>query len=348
MTQDFAQHLFHEGAAVVLLNVPVLTQIGIDMHSWSVGPKFKGIKMIPPGLHYIYYSAVSKQGESAPPTGFFHHFQPKEVIVKVYQPDKEEFISESEEQTERVRVNLRSLDGELGPYPVDTWRRWISLSQHINKEHLESVLPLSENSSEPCSSKFNEVAPKTDGLPELKSVPGMDFRWYTFPKLAYKEGASPSEITAASIDSSYLLQCLVDQLKSPSHLVSELQLSFVVFLVAQCWSGWERWRSLLDVFCRAEAGLLHHPQVYSDLIGALHYQIQEVPEDLFVDIVEQNNFLAASLCTLFANVNDNADKLPRALVERAQKFRAHLVSRFGWNLDPEENDEDVPVIVELP
>ena len=55
MDQSTAQHLFDAGAMLVLLDVPPGTEIGIDMHSWQTGEKFKGIKMIPPGIHFIYF-----------------------------------------------------------------------------------------------------------------------------------------------------------------------------------------------------------------------------------------------------------------------------------------------------
>lgn len=55
MDQDTAQHLFEAGAMLLFLDVPPGTEIGIDMHSWQTGEKFKGIKMIPPGLHFIYF-----------------------------------------------------------------------------------------------------------------------------------------------------------------------------------------------------------------------------------------------------------------------------------------------------
>ena len=51
----------------------------MDYASWSIGPKFRGLKMIPPGLHFVFYSAVSKEGAVAPRTGFFHCFKEKEV-----------------------------------------------------------------------------------------------------------------------------------------------------------------------------------------------------------------------------------------------------------------------------
>lgn len=40
---------------VVLLEVPERTEVGIDYKCWNVGQRFKGIKLIPPGLHFIYY-----------------------------------------------------------------------------------------------------------------------------------------------------------------------------------------------------------------------------------------------------------------------------------------------------
>lgn len=34
------------------------------------GPRFKGVKMLPPGPHFVYYSAAGKHGGAAPIVGF--------------------------------------------------------------------------------------------------------------------------------------------------------------------------------------------------------------------------------------------------------------------------------------
>jgi len=52
---ETAKRLFEVGAHLILLNVPLNTEIGVDMNSWNTGPNFKGIKMIPPGVHFIYW-----------------------------------------------------------------------------------------------------------------------------------------------------------------------------------------------------------------------------------------------------------------------------------------------------
>ena len=62
MDPETAKKLFESGANIILLNVPPGTEIGIDMQSWRTGPEFKGIKMIPSGLHFIYFSSVSSEG----------------------------------------------------------------------------------------------------------------------------------------------------------------------------------------------------------------------------------------------------------------------------------------------
>jgi len=58
MSQETALKLLDVGATLFLLNVPPRTEIGIDVHSWNTGEKFMGIKMIPPGIHFVYWRLV--------------------------------------------------------------------------------------------------------------------------------------------------------------------------------------------------------------------------------------------------------------------------------------------------
>lgn len=53
--QDLAKRLLSEGGVFVLLGVPPGTEMGIDIKSWNTAENFKGIKMIPPGVHFIHY-----------------------------------------------------------------------------------------------------------------------------------------------------------------------------------------------------------------------------------------------------------------------------------------------------
>ena len=72
----------------------------------------------------------------------------------------------------------------------------------------------------------------------------------------------------------------------------------------------------------------------------------QVPEDLFVDIVENNNFLAVALAQLFANIDENVSVLPKEILTKASKFKSHIKQKFDWNLSLDDGD-DAPVFVDL-
>lgn len=55
MDPDLAKRLFETGANLVLLDFPVGTEFGIDMNVWNTAERFKGVKMIPPGIHFVHW-----------------------------------------------------------------------------------------------------------------------------------------------------------------------------------------------------------------------------------------------------------------------------------------------------
>lgn len=141
MDQVTARRLYEQGAIFIFLNVPEGTEFGIDMKSWETGEKFRGVKMIPPGIHYIFFSSVSYTGDKAPRMGFFHQFKKSEVLVKKWDTVEECISSEpvSENEIVSLKDNLRALDGFLGPYPYDIHEKWLSLSKHITGKALHSA-----------------------------------------------------------------------------------------------------------------------------------------------------------------------------------------------------------------
>lgn len=61
MDAEDALKLVKQGASLLLLAVPPGTSFGIDQQMFVVGPNFKGVKMMPPGPHFIYYSAAASR-----------------------------------------------------------------------------------------------------------------------------------------------------------------------------------------------------------------------------------------------------------------------------------------------
>ena len=54
------------------------------MQIYTVGPHFKGVKMLPPGPHFLGYSAVSTYGDVAPVTWFFLSVKTSQVVVRAW------------------------------------------------------------------------------------------------------------------------------------------------------------------------------------------------------------------------------------------------------------------------
>lgn len=71
--QDFANQQVTNMGSLLLLNAPDGMQFGIDNQFWTTGPMFKGVKLIPPGAHFVYYALKDEQYASR--MGFFIHIR---------------------------------------------------------------------------------------------------------------------------------------------------------------------------------------------------------------------------------------------------------------------------------
>lgn len=125
--------LFEEGAFFIFLDVPTGTEFGIDMKIWNTDENFRGVKMIPPGLHFIHYSSVDNYGEIGTRSGFFHDFKLREVFVKKWDKQLQDVSAEisTADDIEKYKQNLKNLDKYLGCYPYDIYEKWKSLSNFL-------------------------------------------------------------------------------------------------------------------------------------------------------------------------------------------------------------------------
>ena len=237
MDPDVALRLFEEGATLVLLGVPQGTELGIDCKSWQVGPRFRGVKMIPPGLHFLHYSSVNSPscgGEIGPRTGLFLFLKPREILVAKWDPKEEDLdfsASKNEEEVSRIRATLQELNPYLGPYPYEVMRKWVSLTDRLSEELVNNLQPLSGRI---CA--FSDVIPEIEfrhtkdraeqprndttcqsmreglsRLPKMKQREGTELRFSVIPKKTYPPGATPAEITQFSMDLSYALETVLEK-----------------------------------------------------------------------------------------------------------------------------------------
>uniref|UniRef100_A0A915Q0C9 Protein AAR2 homolog n=1 Tax=Setaria digitata TaxID=48799 RepID=A0A915Q0C9_9BILA len=356
MPSGLANHLYENGAFMVFLNVPQTTEFGIDYKSWRVGPKFLGLKMIPPGVHFIFFSI-----KTAPRIGFFHHFKEKEILFRKWDPSREDMVIEpsSTEEIERIRSNLKSMDDGLAPYPFETYRSWFSLSNHITEMTVERLRP--ENQYSRITGQAELVTLETEmmekegvdghpsscvdrdhpvrlrfvdehGLPIMKIRRGFQIRFTELPL----HSVTVSNNGENSLDRSWQLHNILADLNGEwSEFLGELQFAFVCFLMGQVYEGFEQWKRMIHLLCSCTEILIEHKNLYMALIPVLHFQLKECPEDFFVDIVSRDNFLTTTLSRLFGNIND-CELTDATLKERAGKFKIFLTRRFKWNFNTQD------------
>ncbi|XP_059117755.1 protein AAR2 homolog isoform X2 [Peromyscus eremicus] len=323
MDPELAKQLFFEGATVVILNMPKGTEFGIDYNSWEVGPKFRGVKMIPPGIHFLHYSSVDKANprEVGPRMGFFLSLKQRGLTVLRWNAVQEEvdLSPAPEAEVEAMRANLPELDQFLGPYPYATLKKWISLTNFISEATVEKLQPESrqicafsdvlpvlsmkhtkdrvEQNLPLCGTECKSYQEGLARLPEMKPRAGTEIRFSELPTQMFPAGATPAEITRHSMDLSYALETVLSKQFpcNPQDVLGELQFAFVCFLLGNVYEAFEHWKRLLNLLCRSEAAMGKHHMLYVSLISILYHQLGEIPADFFVDIVSQDNFLTSTL-----------------------------------------------------
>ncbi|KAG6742052.1 hypothetical protein POTOM_055336 [Populus tomentosa] len=187
MDPETALELVKQGATLLLLDVPQYTLVGIDTQMFTVGPAFKGIKMIPPGPHFVYYSSSSKDGKQfSPIVGFFVDAAPSEVIVRKWNQQEERLVKVPEEEVswdmktldktrqvileagprkseERFCQAVKSLefDRYLGPYNLSQYGEWKRLSSYLTKTIIKRIEPIGGEITVACESEMDKKSPKT-------------------------------------------------------------------------------------------------------------------------------------------------------------------------------------------
>ena len=228
--------------------------------------------MIPAGLHFIYYSPVSKEGSLAPRRGFFHNFTPGQVLVRRFDPQTEDLLEDiSEEETDRLRSNLKNIDGNLGPYPYQSWKKWVSLSNRITPSSLARLQPKCGPTI--CSSTEVASPDNVEGLATSQPDPTTCINYTSLTKQKYPAGAVPADITRHCMDTSYQLGLFIAHHDMVEEVLVELQFSFLCFLVGQNFDSFCQWKQLVAMLCGCGEALLKYPQLFLHFKSDMHFQV---------------------------------------------------------------------------
>lgn len=175
MDPDAARGLAEQGGTVLMLGVPPGSYVGVDQQVFAAGPKFKGIKMIPPGPHFFSCTATATSGPAAgavaPPTGFFLHVAPRQVVVKVWDAATEQLVDMRDaDEAQRYAEGVRrfEFDSYLAPYDLSRYQQWTRISSLITPLVIEAVSPVGGSISISAEADDPELLdPKTEAERKL-------------------------------------------------------------------------------------------------------------------------------------------------------------------------------------
>ena len=141
-----AKFLYEQHCALLIVeDLPFDSEFGIDLSSFRTRENFKGVKMIPPGVHFVFASAVDKStNQCGPRCGFYHNFTAKELLVKRWSTSDEDFDDSyevSEEQRERYLADIRGLDKYLGSYRYSTYKTYLALTDKLTASLVQDLVP---------------------------------------------------------------------------------------------------------------------------------------------------------------------------------------------------------------
>eukprot|EP00899_Mesostigma_viride_P021364 jgi/Mesvir1/29229/Mv18823-RA.3 len=306
---DTARELAEQWATILLLDVPPGTIFGADLQMYTTGPKFCGLKMIPPGPHFFCYAPTDTQGGCGPVTGFFVFMRPKQ------------------EERYGMGVDRHDFDGSLGAYNIHTIQQWNRVSSCITADVIERIEPVgasicvlaeSDDNGAPVTEAEAALAGQlaharesdahgrvpsggdrgaADGEAPARSK--QQARWskrndrqchyVEFPRWIQAQhlargprapeggGVTSADITAANMDKSPALARIieVEYKGKEQQLVGEMQFAFVAFLMGHSLDGFRQWKAMLHLLLQCEvAPLKTHTELYTMVLDTLHAQLE--------------------------------------------------------------------------
>ncbi|XP_065849709.1 uncharacterized protein [Euphorbia lathyris] len=383
MEPESAVEFVRQGVTLLLLDVPQYTLIGIDTQMFSVGPAFKGIKMVPPGPHFVYYSSSSRDGkEFSPVIGYFIDGGLSEVIVRKWDQQEERLVKVSEEEEERFSHAVKSLefDRHLGPYNLTQYGEWKCLSNYLTKNVIERIEPIGGEITVASESGVVKNGPKTSiekALDEqlktgkfLSSSSVVKSRkrcYYTsVPHVIKQKGMRGEELTSLNLDKTELLESILvkDYASSEDILIGELQFSYIAFLMGQSLEAFFQWKSLVSLLLGcSEAPFRTRTKLFTKFIKVIYYQLKYGLQNNRAESngagvgVDESWFSADSflhrLCKDFFSLVQDVQMVDGDLLTWTRKLKELLESSLGWKFQKnsevdgiyfEDDDEYAPVI----
>lgn len=358
---------------LLLLDLPPKSFVGIDLASFTSNDRFQGIKLIPSGLHFVYYSA---QGDMSLRTGFwFRAATTKQAttIVTRYDAAIEKLIEEPDmdmEEATRIRANLGALygerltiyrqpakDGKVGNTTPEA-EQWEALCEYVDEAVLLRCLGVGWGCSSISSSKVDRDQ-EEEKLMELLGGEDLiaEIEWTPVDlKRTWPEGAIGRERTVMAKDRSWALGDVIRRLNAhgdgEKQLLGELQMTFIMAVTLGCYSAMEQWRRLLGLTLTCKSAVFGERKgFFGDFMELLLAQLGYVDEAFLAGFVGggegEDSWLAKLLRGFGKGLNEVLDdsaeqgkgkgkEIQNETLKMYRDIESLVKRKFDWVLDTKD------------
>lgn len=323
------------------LSMPQGVEFGWNLMIFDCGPKFRGIGMIPKGLHFVCYSCGMGLRQ-----GYFIDLTAHDVLLRSWDPQSESLSTSnvlSQGSTEEFMKTLYrgELNEFIGAYNIDDHHTWLNLTKFITTDvllkcrcacsdatkgfsslslyagedkdieaELLKVMSRPENAKAHSEhGKFKLKHADSDSpLPQVPCYVDMVAieKEYVASTLVPALSTDPARVSAFHLDKSDFLDYLLRREYGGSwvKMLGELQLAFVLFLNLYSAPSLRHWQNITNLICACDGFMHDHAEFTACFIRLLFHQLNFAPYDFFMEEISKNNFLRGSLSNLMRSLQE--------------------------------------------
>nr|XP_023900363.1 protein AAR2 homolog [Quercus suber]POE50757.1 protein aar2 like [Quercus suber] len=337
--------------ALLLIDLPQPALAGIDLLAFTTSRRFKGVKNLPPGLHFTYVGSSTTYSERH--GLWFRVFASSQThdqiqLVLTKWDAASEILAPDTDSTEnlRWRANLGSIWHEgLTPYrqtATDSTSSefeaeavdWPSLTSHITDELLTRITGTSHWTLSSADSAKRDLE-DIPGLAPSDTSLTRDRELHFLPvdlKQTWRAGATGRERTTAAQDRSWSLNALISR-ESETALLGELQFCFLMVLTVNNFSCLEQWRRLLTLLLTCESGITTRPAFFTAALTSLCHQLQHcrLADTELLDFADEGGTLLRTLLTRFRRALETlGDERTHDVEIALTELEEFLSAEHGW------------------
>lgn len=341
--------------AILLINLPPGILCGIDLLTFTTSARFRGIKDLHPGWHFIYTSETAslsiREGfwfEIPSPTS---QSSPPPLIIRIWDAKQGVLTPCPENAYSDYRAQLPALWVEhLSPYrqsagdgPGEENGDWAQLTAHITPRLLTHLTGGEEEwivTSASCAVQDRDEIPGLSAAEVISDerelgVLGIDL------KRTWRPGAVGRERTEGAIDRGWALEDVVGRWQEEGKdwgnaVMGQMESCFLMILTVASYSCLEEWKRVLGLVLTCQSLVKKREEWFTGFLEQLRRQLargDDVEGGLFDMSDEGGAYLQELLKGFKRNLEGTfEDGQGEEVKEAMESLESFLKAEYGWEL----------------